>query len=408
MTEKIAERKRGLEVAEVFSRGMAAYAKNHGPLPPAHWKVVNALERCRTAAMGGHSYKCGNCDYEKQVYNSCRNRHCPKCQGLARLKWVQARMEELLPVEYFHVVLTMPAELNAFALRNKAAFYDLLQKSVADTLLSLSRDPKRLGAEIGFISVLHTWGQNMMDHPHVHCIVPAGGLEDGVRWKSLKGKFLFPFKVMSSLFKGKMLSGFKRAVEKGDIRFHGHLEQYTDPARWKAYLDGLYAKNWVAYCKPPFAGAGQVLKYLGGYTHRMAISNHRIVSIDENTVRFRWRSYADGGKTKVMTLAHKEFIRRFLLHVLPKGFQRIRYYGFLANCKRKKALGRCREILSAKVKDPAPEKDMSSEKAGQCDLVSLFKSVFHIDLTFCPKCRNRTVSPTFPPAHVRYSRGVFR
>jgi hypothetical protein len=197
----------------------------------------------------------------------------------------------------------------------KAAFYDLLQKSVADTLLSLSRDPRHLGAEIGFISVLHTWGQNMMDHPHVHCIVPAGGLVDGKRWKACKGKFLFPFKVMSSLFKGKMLSGFKRAVEKGDIRLHGHLGRYADPVRLKACLDGLYAKNWVAYCKPPFAGAGQVLKYLGGYTHRMAISNHRIVSIDENTVRFKWRSYADGGKTKVMTLAHAEFIRRFLLSV---------------------------------------------------------------------------------------------
>jgi hypothetical protein len=404
MPDATIEKTKGTEVAEVLARGLKDYDHQYGPLPYSAWKVVNALQRCRTAAMGGHTYKCESCDYEKHVYNSCRNRHCPKCQGMARLKWVQNRMEELLPVNYFHAVFTIPCELNVFALRNKETFYDLLQKSVAETLQELARDPKRLGAEIGFISVLHTWGQNMMDHPHVHCIVPAGGLKSGKRWRGCKGEFLFPFKVMSGLFKGKLMSAFKKAVAKGNIRFHGQLAEYADPSHWQAFLESLYAKNWVTYCKPPFAGAGQVLKYLGGYTHRIAISNHRITHLGENSVSFKWRSYADEGQTRRMTLSHVEFIRRFLLHVLPKGYQRIRYYGFLANCKRKQALARCFEILQAKYKSAKTalkEKSVVTERG----LLELLKKVYNIDLALCPQCRQSTLRPVF--SGVRYTSGVF-
>ena len=397
--------KNSLEVAEVLARGLEAYTERYGSLPPKHWQVVNSLLRCRTFALGTHTYRCDDCDFEKHLYHSCGDRHCPKCQGLARLKWVQKRMEELLPVNYFHAVFTIPSELNPFALRNKEVFYGLLQRCVADTLLELARDPKRLGTNIGFISVLHTWGQNMLDHPHVHCIIPAGGLKDGKEWIGCKGEFLFPFEVMAKLFKGKLLSAFQSAVEKGAILFHGQLKLYAQASYWRAFLKALYDKRWSTYCKPPFAKAEQVLKYLGGYTHRIAISNHRITAIDESTVTFRWRNYACGGKTKLMTLKHVEFIRRFLLHVLPKGFQRIRYYGFLANCKRRQALTRCFELLCGSKDKEDGEKPREAEYEDSANgLLGLLKKLFGIDLACCPKCRG-TLRPVF--TGMRYSRGVF-
>lgn len=319
MYEVCKENDRSPEVANVLRMGMGAYTSRYGSQPGHYWKVINALQNCRTSALGGHSYICDTCDYNKNAYNSCRDRHCPKCQSLARIKWVQARLEELLPTEYFHAVFTVPAELNPFALRNKRVFYDILHKCVAETMQELAGDPKYLGAEIGFISVLHTWGQNMMDHPHIHCIVPGGGLQDGKRFVKCKKQFLFPFKVMARLFKGKLLASFKKAVAKGDICFHGNLKDYAQPSIWSSFMDSVYKKNWVTYCKPPFAGASQVLKYLGGYTHRIAISNNRIVAVDEDSVTFKWRSYADGDQVKLMKLSRVEFIRRFLLHILPKG-----------------------------------------------------------------------------------------
>jgi hypothetical protein len=404
MHEDSKERNVTPEVADILRNGLNEYTSCYGRQPGHYWKVINALQNCRTSALGGHSYKCDTCDYSKNAYNSCRDRHCPKCQSLARLKWVQARLDELLPTEYFHAVFTVPAELNPFALRNKKAFYDLLHKSVAETMQELAADQKYLGADIGFISVLHTWGQNMMDHPHIHCIVPGGGLKDGKCFVKCRREFLFPFKVMARLFKGKLLAGFTRAVEKGDIRFNGNLRDYAQPSVWRYFLDSIYKKNWVTYCKPPFAGASQVLKYLGGYTHRIAISNNRILAMDNDSVTFRYRSYADGNQVKVMKLSRVEFIRRFLLHILPKGFRRIRYYGFLANCKRKTALVKCFEVLG--IKEKASGNSKIKDKTGTAPtVIELFKSVFNVDLSLCPKCRGR-LRPVF--AGVRYSGGVFR
>jgi hypothetical protein len=386
------------EVANILRKGMPKYSEQFGPLPGKTSKVVHALQVCRTEALGAHSYKCDSCEYEKHAFNSCRDRHCPKCQGFARIKWVQNRLDELLPVGYFHVVFTVPSELNPFALRNKKAFYDILQRSVADTLLELAADPKYLGAETGFISVLHTWGQNMMDHPHIHCIVPRGGIKKGKKWIKGKGEFLFPFKVMSRLFKGKFMSAFKKGIKAGDIRFHGSLKQYADYSLWQQLVNRVYEKEWVVYCKPPFANEKQVIKYLGGYTHRIAISNHRILNVTDETVTFKWKSYADNNQVKNMTLSLTEFIRRFLMHVLPNGYKRIRYYGFLANRKRKKSLDLCFSLLGKAQK----QAQSLCEKTVITDLI---KSLFNLDITLCPKCGQGHLQPVF--SGVRYTGGVF-
>jgi len=371
-----------LEIADVLRGGFADYEQAFGPLQPEQYKVSNAITACRTAVLGGHIDKCDNCSHERISYNSCRNRHCPKCQALARVAWVERRMSELLPVPYFHVVFTLPEQLNAFALRNKKAFYTIFFQAVSETLHAFARDPKYLGGEIGFFTILHTWGQNLLDHPHIHCVVPGGGLVGDTRWKHCRKGFIFPVKAMAALFKGKLLAYFKAAVACGDIKCLGTLEQFDNPLAFKALLDTLYNLSWVVYAKPPFAGPKAVLKYLGRYTHRIAISNSRIVALTDKTVSFAWKDYADGNKQKTMTLSITEFIRRFLLHVVPNGFVRIRHYGFLSNRNRKEKLDRCMKLLGIPTAGAgSPEKEEQSRH--WYDLVMQLTGK---DPTICPVC----------------------
>jgi len=379
------------EIAEILNIGMPEYIHKYGQLPLSHLKAVNALKLCRTAKLGGHTYLCDNCDNKKHVYNSCRNRHCPKCQGLARIKWVNNRMGELLPVEYFHAVFTIPSEINPFVLRNKRVLYSILQKAVSETLSELSKNVKHLGADIGFITVLHTWGQNLMDHPHVHCIIPGGGLKDNEKWKPCKDQFLFPIKVMSRLFKGKFLAAFRDGVKNGTILFHGNLKSYCENSLWTMFINDLYNKEWVVYCKPPFSNPEQVLKYLGGYTHRIAISNQRIIDVTESHVLFKWKDYSDDNQIKVMKLEIVEFIRRFLLHILPKRHQRIRYYGFLSNRRRKEAFKICTKLLGEIKKKINPVKTAE-------EVLELLKKLFGHDLTLCSSCKTgKLISATSIP-----------
>jgi hypothetical protein len=379
-----------IELADVFRLGFDDYNAAHGPLPGQHYNVVNALLSCHTAALGGHVYRCESCGHEKVSYNSCRNRHCPSCQAAARAQWVDCRLKELLPVPYFHVVFTLPASLNPFALRNKEVFYNLLFQAASRTLHDLSADPKYLDAGIGFIAILHTWGQNLLDHPHLHCVVPAGGLSaDCSRWKKTPyGKFLFPVKVLSALFRGKFLDLFKQAVKNGEILFHGALAPLERaPSLFKRLLDSLYSAAWVVYAKAPFAGPQAVLKYLGRYTHRIAIANSRIVSLSETEVSFRWKDYADSNKEKVMTLPHAEFIRRFLLHVLPRGFVRIRYFGFLGQAVKGEKLPICLTLLGVKPLEPLSE-DID-KKAWEL----LLKELLGEDPWCCPLCKKGRLVP---------------
>ena len=303
------------------------------------------LIQCRTAALGGHVDACDHCGYVAVSFNSCRNRHCPKCQGTQRAKWIEARLERLLPVEHFHVVFTLPEELNPLMLRNKRATYALLFRAAAESLTQLAADPRRLGAQIGFTAVLHTWGQNLLFHPHLHCVVTGGGLApDGDRWISARSGYLLPVRVVSRLFRGKFLAGLQELYDAGKLDFRGSTEELGDPHAFTRLRRQLYEKEWVVYAKPPFGGVEQVFRYLGRYTHRVAISNSRLVSMDEGHVRFRYKDYATDAH-KVMTLAAEEFIRRFLLHVLPKRFVRIRHFGLLAGRNALTKLERARQHL---------------------------------------------------------------
>lgn len=365
-----------IELADVFRAGFAGYCLQAKALPLEHYKVADAITRCHTASLGGHAYQCGHCGHEINTYNSCRNRHCPSCQAAARASWVENRIEELLPVPYFHVVFTVPAQLNQFALRNKQVFYNILFKAAAETLHTLAARAKYLDAAIGFIAVLHTWGQNLMDHPHLHCVVPAGGLSaDRLQWKRTpNSEFLFPVAVVSRLFRGKFLDLFRKAVTDNEIFFHGVLQQYeVDSKAYRRLIDSLYKTGWVVYAKAPFAGPEAVLKYLGRYTHRIAISNSRLTELSEESVSFKWKDYADNDREKVMALSHGEFIRRFLLHVLPTGFVRIRYFGFLGQAVKKERLQLCRELLGMlpqktreeKSKTPTIEEKRTGEAPGR-------------------------------------------
>ena len=352
----------GIEVADIFRSHGPSYRATHR-LPLQQLRTMRAIEICRTAELGGHVDECEACGHVQISYNSCRNRHCPKCQFLKKEKWIEARERELLPIAYFHVVFTLPEELNPVALRNREVLYNLFFKAASETLTELAR--MRLGVQIGCIAVLHTWGQNLLDHPHLHCIVSGGGLS-GSTWISSKRRFLFPVKVLSRLFKGKFLSFLKKANEAGRL-------QGVDTT----LLNLLYSKKWVAYAKPPFNGPGTVLGYLGRYTHRIAITNHRILGMEEGRVSFSWKDYADGNTTKIMTLAVFEFIRRFLLHVLPHGFVKIRHFGFLSNRNRKAALELCRSLLGVPNPEPAPSEGWQA---------SLLR-ITGIDVTRCPLCQ---------------------
>jgi hypothetical protein len=338
-----------LEVADVFRRhGHAWRAANEAHLSLAQRRVMTAIEICRTEALGGHVERCEDCAHTRVAYNSCRNRHCPKCQWTAAQRWMEARKAELLPAPYFHVVFTLPAALAAIAFQNKAKVYGLLFQTAAETLTTIAGDPRHLGAEIGLTAVLHTWGQNLDHHPHVHCIVPGGGLSPNrARWVRCRPGFFLPVRVLSRLFRRLFLEGLAAAFDAGELQFFSELASLKDRGVFMAHLAPYRTREWVVFAKQPFAGPAQVLAYLARYTHRVAIGNSRLVELTDEHVRFRWKDYRanDRSKNKVMTLAAGEFMRRFLMHVLPNGFHRIRHYGLFANGRRVENLALCRELL---------------------------------------------------------------
>jgi hypothetical protein len=334
-----------LELADIFRNLDASFVNS---LPAAQRRVVQNIVDCRTAALGGHIEQCDQCGHQQIAYNSCRDRHCPKCQAAARAEWMQARTEELLPVSYFHVVFTLPEQLGLLALQNKRAIYHLLFRATSETLLEIAADPKHLGAKIGFFAVLHTWGQTLQHHPHLHCVIPGGGLSaDNSQWIACRPGFFLPVKVLSRLFRGKFIAYLCEARDQGKLAYAGQLSYLAEAEGFNCLLRELRRIEWVVYAKPPFGGPEQVLKYLARYTHRVAISNGRLLELTDNDVTFSYKDYAAGNSAKTMSLETCEFARRFLLHVLPRGFVRIRYYGFLANSCRAKKLELCRRLLSA-------------------------------------------------------------
>jgi hypothetical protein len=370
----------GVELADIFRQHGPEYRGSRS-LPLNNLRVMRAVEVCRTATLGAHKDKCDSCGHIEISYNSCRNRHCPKCQVLQKERWIEARNEDLLPIEYFHVVFTIPSELNPLVIMNQKVMYNLMFRCVAETLTELSANPKHLGARIGFLGILHTWGQNLMDHPHVHCVVTGGGLSlEGNRWVSCRKRFFIPVRVMSALFRGKFLDLLKRTFEAGDLIFPGGIGHLGAPHVFESFRRQFYNKKWVVYCKPPFDGAKGVLQYLGRYTHRIAISNNRILTAEDGSVSFRWRDYSDDNKQKTMTLKVDEFIRRYLLHVLPNRYVRIRHFGLLANRSRKDNITLCRELLgTCKTTEPEKEKKETWQE--------LLLRITGIDVTTCPACQ---------------------
>ncbi len=336
-----------LEVANIFREYGETYRQKFGTsMSPAQLQVMHAIEICRTAVLGGHVDQCDHCGHQVISYNSCRNRHCPKCQSLAKAEWLEARRTELLPVGYYHVVFTIPENLNSVVLQNKCAIYNILFKAVSQTLLTIAADPKHLGAKIGFTTILHTWGQNLMFHPHLHCVVPGGGLSVyKQKWIWCRKKFFLPVRVLSCLFRNRFLDLLMKAYDNGTLQFHNNIAHLGDGNNFKQFLKKNRKKVWVVYAKPPFGGPEKVMDYLGRYTHRIAISNHRLISLENGKVSFIWRDYRQGNKQRIMILDTEEFMRRFLLHALPSGFVRIRYYGFLCNRYRTHNLELCRKLL---------------------------------------------------------------
>lgn len=374
------------EMADVFRRFGPKYQLQH-VVPTSHSKVMNDIVDCRTAALGGHMEECDSCDYKRPVYNSCRNRHCPKCQTMAKEKWLEDRKADLLPVPYFHNVFTLPHELNDLVLANKRLLLGLLFQEVSKTLLQFGKDPRsRLGGRVGFTLVLHTWNQTLLDHFHLHCVIPAGALSaDERRWIASKNeRYLFSVKALAKVFRSKYLEGLKQAFDKGKVVFSGQTSHLKNPDLFDDLICRLYAKDWVVYSKAPFGGPEKVLEYLGRYTHRVAISNHRLANIDDDSVTFSYRDRNDASQKKVMTLTGHEFIRRFMLHVLPRGFMRIRHYGLLASRTKTKALNACRQTLG--VSKPEPTTKKSPEQR-------LFE-ICGIDLFKCPCCNQGRMQKT--------------
>jgi len=366
-----------IELADIFRLHGPAFRQAHS-MPLHHHRVMAAIEACRTPALGGVDEWCDQCQYTHTRYRSCRDRHCPKCQGAARAKWLEQRTAELLPTPYFHVVFTLPATLAAIAFYNQEVVYNLLFRIVAQTLLSITADPQRLGVETGFFAILHTWGQNLHFHPHLHCVVPGGGLSpDHDRWIAANPKFLLPVKVLSARFRRLFLEALAVVYNAGKLQFFGDLLPLRDPAAFAHYLAPLHHNKWVVYAKPPFGGPLHVLEYLGRYTHRVAISNRRLLSLQSGFVAFQYKDYRDDSRLKVMTVSADDFIRLFLQHVVPVGLQRIRYYGFLANCHRKAKLTLCRNLLaspcSALLPHPTACRDF---------LAALARANSHL----CPQC----------------------
>jgi len=372
-----------LEVGDVFRRYGEAYRAQHGAsMSTRQRRVMTAIEVCRTAALGGHLERCDQCDHERNAFNSCRDRHCPKCQSLARAQWIEDRKADLLDVPYFHVVFTVPEEIAAITLQNKAVLYGILFQTTAETLKTIAADPQHLGAEIGFFAVLHSWGQNLLFHPHLHCVVPGGGPSpSGDRWVSCRPNFFLPVQVLSSLFRRLFLESLQRAFDAGKLEFFGKLELLRDRPAFARYLAPLRKLKWVVYAKAPFAGPEQVLDYVGRYTHRVAISNNRLLDIDHDQIRFRWKDYRHGDQVKTMTLSSEEFIRRFLLHVLPNGFRRIRYYGLLGNRHREENLSLCRHLLGMQVVEPA-----TAGALPETDYLDRYENLTGRSLRQCPQC----------------------
>ncbi len=355
---------------------------------------MRAVEVCRTAALGGHVEKCGQCDYTRISYNSCRNRHCPKCQNGERAQWLADRKAELLPVEYFHVIFTIPEEVACIAFYNKEVVYGILFQAASETLLTIARDPKHLGAEIGFFAILHTWGQNLQHHPHIHCVVPGGGLSpDYDRWIGCKPGFFLPVRVLSHLFRRLFLEALEDAFYEGNLRFFVETEPLQDALAFHSLTTSMANREWVVYAKPPFGGAQQALEYLGRYTHRVAISNERLLAVNNGRVTFQWKDYRhkQKHKSRVMDLGAGEFIHRILIHTLPAGFQRIRHYGFLANRHREEKLDLCRKLLQDPVTELLP---------GPTQRLALLATLTLPSPTRCPKCQTGVlVRLGFVPAY---------
>jgi hypothetical protein len=370
------------EVADVFRRYGEAYRQQHGAaLSTAQRRAMTAIELCRTAALGGHVEQCDSCGHERIAYNSCRDRNCPKCQSLARARWLADRQAELLDTQYFHVVFTLPDEIAVIAFQNRRVVYDILFRAASETLRTIAADPAHLGAEIGFLSVLHTWGQNLLHHPHLHCLVPGGGISpDGERWIACRPGFFLPVRVLSRLFRGLFLHYLDKAFTAGRLSFFSSLRPLQERSAFLRHLAPVRTAEWVVYAKPPFAGPQQVLNYVGRYTHRIAIANSRLVAIDDGQVRFRWKDYRRDTRHGIMTLTADEFIRRFLIHVLPGGFQRIRYFGFLCNRQRHNKLARCRELLGMAHADPSAPQPLAG------DYRDLYQALTGQSLIQCPVC----------------------
>jgi hypothetical protein len=337
-----------LEVADIIRvAGNSFIERNRNHMTWPQLKVLRAIRDCRTAALGGHLDRCSRCGRQAISYNSCRNRHCPKCQTNKRDQWLAKQTQDLLPVPYFHVVFTLPHELSALILQNRKLLYDVLLRTSADTLLEVAADPKHLGAQIGFLSVLHTWGQNLLHHPHVHCVIPAGGLAlNGSRWIHPRPGFFLPIRILSKVFRGKFAEALKNLSRRNKLQLHGSLKVLAERRMFAKFLRQLFHQDWVVYAKPPFGGPEHVLHYLARYTHRVAISNHRLLAFEKDQVTFRWKDYAHGNKKRKMTVSANEFLRRFLLHLLPRGFMRIRHFGILANRVRAQLIPRCHQLLA--------------------------------------------------------------
>jgi hypothetical protein len=378
-SEQPAATKGGVELADIFRAYGESYRRNHR-LPVSHLKVMQAVERCRTAALGGHLEQCDRCGFERPAYNSCRNRHCPKCQSLAKVKWLEKQKSELLPTGYFHLVFTLPHELNSLILVNKKPLINILFQSVWQTLAQFAQH--RLGGTLGITAVLHTWDQTLLDHFHLHCLVPAGVLSfDRHRWVSARQNFLFPVKALSLVFRAKFLDSLKKSFEQNKLLFVGQIAPWADARSFDGFLQGLRKKPWVVYAKKPFGSPAHVLDYLGRYTHRVALSNNRICSVHNGEVTFAYRDRKNQDRRKLMTLDAEEFIRRFLLHVIPKGFMRVRHYGFFANHS-KDCLSKCRQLIGLTPAPPPPPQRSTEE---------LMLALTGIDIHRCPLCQKGTL-----------------
>jgi hypothetical protein len=372
------------ELQDVFVQSGEAYRTQHN-LPPYILKCMRAIENCRTAKLGSHLDECDNCGHIQVSYNSCRNRHCPKCQTLNKERWIEARTDDLLNVGYFHVVFTLPDTLNSIIYQNQEVTYNILFKAVAETLTALAADKKHLGAAIGMTEILHTWGQNLQFHPHIHVVIPGGGLNANGRWVNSRKKFFLPVRALSELFKKKFLFYLKQAK----LSFYGSISRFQDESQLQAFLSTLYHKKWVVYCKPPFKSAAHVVEYLGRYTHRVAISNNRIIKIEDGRVTFKWRDYKDHNKQKVMELSADEFIRRFLTHILPPGFTKIRHYGFLSPRVKGTKLKLCKQLTKTLLSD-TPRIKLSP--------IELLKKLTGKDISLCPCCGVGHFNRASPPS----------